>query len=555
MNNSNPYEEQLTAAVKTARAELQGRLTAAQADRETALVAREHAVHATESACQQMEDAGKVLAVASRIEELAARTQFRAGNLTVFTNDSQADAKKTQVAMAGAAVAIKTATDAMVNLTGVVYPIIAIMKATDSDSAVNVQLSAVQKLVDAAMKSAEVWQMQSLQCSILAAEMQAGSVVQTYSVLGDQAVKLLTDTAQARDAARQEVARCTDERHASWSRCQSAIAACELPVQEHEGLLKSFAEIDELTQLAFKDSESKQAPKEHADLEPPSFDDMALRILEDQKQQAADALQQRNAAQVVADARALRQTSVQALLSRAEAGAASAEQSLQDGKILTQTLLNGCCQAMAVHQQAASTRDALRALYKKACNTAAQVADAAKGADDWGFSVRAQLSKNNLIPSDVVDALHHMLEKTQLAMTASVTALQTCMPAWVNAEEATVSAAAVVRESKVLLQQLLTHPKIQEGAEPVTSLSQFPLYQVSPPTLDTLVQDLETAAAKGLLHLLDALRQVREFIRIQMNDLNIKAGMELNAARHALEKAGQNYATHQAALNAASAAM
>jgi hypothetical protein len=286
-----------------------------------------------------------------------------------------------------------------------------------------------------------------------------------------------------------------------------------------------------------------------------SFDDSTKLMIDTLKQRVTDASNQRNVAQTVVLALTSRQTTAQGLLARAQSSAASAEQTFHDGQVVTQTVLNGFGHAKAALGRAEAIRNDIRLLYEKSYSSAVLAVQASQSVEDFVFGVNSYKAKNEYFSSDVVAAMPDILNKAQTALSAALTAVQSSMLALASAEEAVLSAETVTREAKILLKHLL--PKAIENypSGPVTNLREYPLYQASPPSLGLLVQNLDQAAPNGLLFLLDAIRQIRDFSRNEMNDLNSEIGMELNAAKHALDKADKLYSSLQASLAAASVAV
>jgi hypothetical protein len=262
MSKLNKYQQQLSNAIETTRADLLSELKSAQAVRMTALSTRDLAAHDKWSAYKEMGRNEQILAVSSRIEGMAARTQLLAGNLTLFANDSQTDSEEAQAAMAEAAAAIKNASSAMELLTEAVHAEAAVTKSRNDGDLVNEDAMAANNAVEKAMTAVDDLQNQSLKCSIIAATPLAGSVAQSFSVLGDQAGNLVADTTQARDAARQEVAATTAQRNQTWKRFYQTIEPFERPLQMKLGLTKSFAEIDKLANFGLTVSPSNQQTSE-----------------------------------------------------------------------------------------------------------------------------------------------------------------------------------------------------------------------------------------------------------------------------------------------------
>lgn len=290
-----------------------------------------------------------------------------------------------------------------------------------------------------------------------------------------------------------------------------------------------------------------------------SFDSSIKQGIDTLKAEVFQASREKDAAQTAVDTLTLRLSTTQALLTRAESSAASAEQTFHDGQVVAQTVLNGRVSAVAASQRAIVIRDSLRLLCEKACAFAAQAVEASQAADDFALGIRAQSSSNAALSAEVASAVPHMLDKSQKALAAALTALQTSMSALAAAEEAVLRADMVVRESNRLCQHLLpqaggTSPAQAGDAVPVTDIQLYPLYQVEPPSLSLLVHGLDAAAGQGLLYLLDAIRQVHAFTRKEMTDRNSEIGMELNTAKHALDKATRLQDTLRASLAASVAA-
>lgn len=291
-------------------------------------------------------------------------------------------------------------------------------------------------------------------------------------------------------------------------------------------------------------------------------DDTIQQMLAALKSQVFDAESDWHIARATTDALTLQLSHAQALLGRADSSAASAEQTFHDGDVVTQTVLNGRAHAVAAHQRATEIRDAHRRLYEKAHAYALQTVAAAQAVDDLVQSIKANKARNHAFSTDVAKAAPPMRDQAQTALTAALAALQTSMLALAAAEAAVFSAGTVVRESNYLCQHLLPQagpaPSARADADdltPVTNLREYALYQVSPPSLELLVKSLPKAADHGLLYLLDAIRQVRDFTRDEMSALNSEISMELNASQHVLEKANQLHDSLRAAMNAAMAAV
>jgi hypothetical protein len=115
--------------------------------------------------------------------------------------------------MAEAAAAIKNAAGAMELLTRGVHDAASLTQSKDACDHINVEALAASNAVELCMTTVDALQTQSLQCSISAVKHLAGSVAQSFSVLVDQVASLVTDTTQARDLARQEVAATTANRN------------------------------------------------------------------------------------------------------------------------------------------------------------------------------------------------------------------------------------------------------------------------------------------------------------------------------------------------------
>ncbi|HEY1049740.1 MAG TPA: hypothetical protein VGE39_08300 [Prosthecobacter sp.] len=261
MKKLNPYLQQLHMAIDSTRTGLLTELQQVQAARTNALSARDYAASDKWAAYKEMGLNEQVLTVASRIEEMAARTQLLARNLTLFANESEADAVQAQGAMAEAATAIKNAVAAMEVLTRGVHDAASVTKSKDAEDHVNVQALAASKAVEDCVTAVDDLQTQSLKSSIIAAKPLAGSVAQSFSVLGDQVMSLITDTTQARDVARQEVAATTANRNRTWSRYYTQIPPLERQLQSRSGLMKSFGEIDRLANNGLKVSIANQKPQ------------------------------------------------------------------------------------------------------------------------------------------------------------------------------------------------------------------------------------------------------------------------------------------------------
>lgn len=296
-----------------------------------------------------------------------------------------------------------------------------------------------------------------------------------------------------------------------------------------------------------------------------SFDVKTKLAIDTLKREVTNASNQKSVAQTVVLALSSRQTAAQGLLTRAQTSAASAEQTFHDGQVVTQTVLNGYHHAQSAQQRAVSIRDEVRKLYEMAYESAVQAVHASQAVEDFVLGVKSYKAKNEYFSSDVAAAMPDVLIKAQTALAAALNAVQVSMLALAAAEEAVLSAETVTREARCLLGHLLPLPKNQlteqekdtdkSPPEPVTNLRDYPLYQADPPSLHQLGQNLDQSSTNGLLYLLDAIRQVRDFTRDEMNDLNREVGMELNAAKHILDKADKLYASLQASLIAASAAV
>lgn len=252
MNKPNKHQEKLSHAVEATRQELLTRLKDAQTARDAALFIRDHAAHEQQEACKQMGDNEQVLAVASRIQDLAADTQLLARNLTLFADDSQSGAEALQTAMAEAATAIKNASGAMQALTMEIHGVAAVTQTRNKGNEVEAKALAASHVVTRAMESAEELQSLSLQASITAAAPLAGSVAQAFSVLSDQVATLVTDTTQARDTARQELATTTTHRDLTQRRYFASIPPFEKRQQETQSLLTSLQQIDHLASSTCK---------------------------------------------------------------------------------------------------------------------------------------------------------------------------------------------------------------------------------------------------------------------------------------------------------------
>lgn len=295
----------------------------------------------------------------------------------------------------------------------------------------------------------------------------------------------------------------------------------------------------------------KQAAKD-------SLEDSFKQMMATLKTQVFDAHGEKKIAQTVVDALTLRQTAVQALLARAQTSAVTAEQTFHAGQVVAQTVLNGRVHALAACHQAVTIRDSFLNLYEKAYQYATLAVAASESVADFESGIEACKAKNDYISSDVADSTQPMLDKSQTALAAALVALQSSMLALASAEEAVLAAQTVLRESNQLCHHLLPQAGPQPqgtDAAPLTNLRQYALYQETPPSLDHLVKDLPKAAAQGLLYLLDAIRQVRDFICDEMNGLNSEIDMELNTARHVLDKAARLYDNLRASMNAATAAI
>ena len=289
-----------------------------------------------------------------------------------------------------------------------------------------------------------------------------------------------------------------------------------------------------------------------------TLEDSVKQMMDALKTQVFDAQGERQIAQMVVDALTERQTVVQALLARAQTSAASAEQTFHAGQVVAQTVLNGRVHALAAHQRAVDIRNSFLKLYEKSYKHATLAVAAAEAVADLVHGIEFCKATNTLVSIEVTGSEQPMLEKSQTALSAALVALQSSMLALASAEEAVLAAATVLRESNQLCHHLLPQAgPLAAGtdAAPLTNLRQFHLYQETPPSLDHLVQDLPKAGAQGLLYLLDAIRQVRDFIRDEMNGLNSEVGMELNTAKHVLAQAARLHANLRASMNAAMAAV
>lgn len=264
MNKTNPYLQQLHTAIDSTRTELLEELNQAQSARANTLSARDYAASDKWAAYKEMGRNEQVLVVASHIEEMAAHTQLIARNLTLFANDSQADASQAQSDMAEAAAAIKNAAGAMELLTRGVHDAASLTQSKDACDHINVEALDASNAVELCMTAVDALQTQSLQCSIIASTPLAGSVAQSFSVLVDQVASLVTDTTQARDLARQEVAATTANRNRTWSRYFTQIPPFERQLQVRNGLIKSFSEIDKLANYGLKVCVTNQKPHAHS---------------------------------------------------------------------------------------------------------------------------------------------------------------------------------------------------------------------------------------------------------------------------------------------------
>ncbi|OYW77881.1 MAG: hypothetical protein B7Z37_01940 [Verrucomicrobia bacterium 12-59-8] len=311
-------------------------------------------------------------------------------------------------------------------------------------------------------------------------------------------------------------------------------------------------------------TKNKSYPPSH---QKKSFDGKTKSQIDSLKRQVTDASNKKDIAQTVVLALTSRQTAAQGLLARAQTSSASAEQTFHDAQVVTQTVINGYGHAVWAQQRAGSIRDAVRELYEKSYAAAVKAVLASQAVEDFALGVKSYQGKNEYFPSDVTADMPAVLLQAQTALTASLQAVQACMLALAGAEEAVLASDTVVREAMLLLDHLLPHAakqvkelvskNLQDNTppEPVTNLREYALYQADPPSLDQLAAHLDKASSKGLLYLLDAIRQVRDFTRDEMNDINSEVGMELNAAKHVLDKADKLYTSLQASLIAVSAAV
>ena len=287
-----------------------------------------------------------------------------------------------------------------------------------------------------------------------------------------------------------------------------------------------------------------------------SFDASTKLMIDTLKRQVIDAKNKKSVAQTIVLALTSRQTTALGLLTQAQASAASAEQTFHDGQVVTQTVLNGYGHALAAQVRAENIRDKIRELYEKSYAAAEEAVHAAQAVEELAIEVKSYKAKNKYFSNDVAAEMPDVLIKAQTALAASLQAVQVSILALAAAEEAVLAAETVTREAMHLLAHLLPHAAGKSAREPVTNLRDYlPLYTVTPPSLDLLVQHIDKAVPKGLLYLLDAIQQVRDFTLTEMKDLNSEIGMELNAAKHTLDKADKLYASLQASLVAASAAV
>lgn len=295
--------------------------------------------------------------------------------------------------------------------------------------------------------------------------------------------------------------------------------------------------------------------KFNSELNLKSFDDATKLMIDTLKKQVLEASNKKNIAQTVVDALLVRQTTAQVLLSRAESSASSTEQNFHAGSVITQTVLNGYVHAVAAQQRAQEIRKDMLSLYQQAYQTAVNTVEAAQTLENFVKSVAGYKAKNDYFAQGVADSMPQLMEAAHTALAATLKALQSSMVALASAEEAVISSSAVVREARSLLTKLLPEAAAADMSEPLTNLRRFKLYQHTTHHHNHFASELKTAASKGLLYLLDMIRQVRELTRSQMHGLSSETGMELNATRHALEKASQLYDNLQASMNAANAAL
>lgn len=290
---------------------------------------------------------------------------------------------------------------------------------------------------------------------------------------------------------------------------------------------------------------------------PRSFDDNTKLMIDTLKKQVFEDGSKKNIAQTVVDALQVRQATAQALLSRAESSASSAELNFHAGSVVAQTVLNGYGHALAAQRRAEEIRAEMRRLYMQAYETAVESVEAVQKLEDFVKGVASYKAKNDYFSQGVADSMPHVMETGKTALAATLAALQSSMVALASAEEAVASAGGVVREARNLLSHLLPQAVSPDTdtSVPVTSLRQFKFYHYSPSHLSHFVRDLDKTATKGLLFLLDVIRQLREFTRSEMSSLSGEVSMELNAARHVLEKASRVYDNAQASMNAANAAL